>query len=78
MLDYAFDAPTILEHQGTKDQMPLSLAITVVTSLLAKDLVFTLKDETDNMYCTFDGETFYGDSRITSVISATGHAMKEV
>jgi len=78
MLDYAFDAPVILECDGNQDEMPLSLAITVVTSLMAKDAVFVLKDGADNTYCTFDGERFYGDTRISRVIAATGYAMKEV
>jgi hypothetical protein len=78
MLDYAFDAPVIVEFNGVKEEAPLCLAITVAANLLSQDQVFSVKDKTENVYCVYDGERLYADTRISTAISATGQALKEV
>jgi hypothetical protein len=78
MLDYAVDAPVIIEFDGNVENAPLCLAVTVATNLLSKEKVFSIKDSKENVYCTFDGEQLYSDTRIASLLSATGQAFKEV
>lgn len=77
MLDFAFDAKVIIEFQGNRNLVSLSLALVVASKLLANDVVFSIESEQQGVYCTYDGEKLYADTRVTAVLQELGISLTE-
>lgn len=77
MLDYSFDAIVIFEANGRQHRVPLSLAMLNAAQLLSKEVPFKVLNSDRVIYCTFDGEAFYADTRVTEMVKVMGVAFAD-
>jgi hypothetical protein len=77
MLNYAIDARVHLEFDGSLHKVPLTMAIAMAAKLLGYESVFSVKDEHGEVYCTYDGDRLYADTRVSTLIHEMGIALTE-